>query len=240
MSLFSLFRRNRFNCTAVIVAAGSSSRFGVEDKLLAPLAGAPVLAYCLRTFDRCEYIKDIVVVAESGNIERIAELVEAYGINKVSRVVCGGATRLESALAGVSETERGCGLIAIHDGARPLVTDKMIRDVIENAKVYKAAIPALHIRDTVKEAGGGMVKRTVDRSSLYSVQTPQVFERDVINAALSKAFNENLPITDDSSAVEAIGKRVRLCDGDEHNIKITTPLDLKLAELIIKEGGCRF
>lgn len=233
-------KASRYECTAIIVAAGSSNRFGSEDKLFADLAGAPVLAYSLRAFNRCEYIKDIIVVAESENIETVAALVRDYGIEKVSKVVCGGVSRLESALSGVSETDGDCGLVAIHDGARPLVTEKVIRETIENAKVYKAAIPVVPLRDTVKMVRGGEVIKTPRRSGLAAAQTPQVFDRDVINAALSKALADKAIITDDASAVEALGKKVKVCDGDERNIKITTPMDIKLAEELLMAGGYKF
>lgn len=237
MSLISRLKKNRYKCAAVIVAAGSSTRFGAEDKLFADLAGAPVLLYSLRAFERSEYINEIIVVADSEKIERVALLVEEYDIRKVSKVVCGGETRLVSALAGVSETEQRTKLIAIHDGARPLVSDRVIKETIENAKLYKAAIPVVPVRDTIKLVKDGLVKSTPKRSELFAVQTPQVFDRDLINIALSKAIAEKTPLTDDASAVEALGQRVRVCEGDENNFKITTPLDLKLAgELVRAEG----
>lgn len=229
--LFELLKKN-IKCSAVIVAAGSSSRFG-SDKLFAPLSGIPVLAYSLTTFEACKYISEIVIVTESEKITRVAELCERYNISKATKIVCGGATRLESALSGVSETDKHCDLIAIHDGARPLVTAKIIEDAIESAFKFKAAVPVVPSKDTIKIVANSFVTETPDRSSSFGAQTPQVFVPELIKGALTNALQNNIAVFDDATAAENLGFSVCVTQGSEENIKITTPLDLKFAECIL-------
>lgn len=229
----NFIRSKKIKCSAVIVAAGSSERFG-SDKIMAPLMGTPVLAYSLMVFDACEYISEIIVVTAAEKIETVAKLCDDYNISKVNKIVCGGATRAESALSGVSEISRSSNLIAIHDGARPLVSHAVLDKAIECALTHRAVVPAISSKDTVKIAKMGEVIETPERSDVFSIQTPQVFEPNIIKGALSDAVVKNLPITDDASAVEALGFKVYLSEGSEENIKITTPLDIKLAETILR------
>lgn len=222
----------KISCSAVIVAAGSSSRFG-SDKLFARLAGIPVIAYSLMSFEACKYVSEIIVVTESEKITEIAELCESMNITKATKIVCGGATRLESALSGVSETDKRSKLIAIHDGARPLVTMKIIEDTILSADKYKAAIPVIASRDTIKIVSGSFVTETPERSSVFCAQTPQVFVPELIKGALTNALQNNIAVFDDASAVENLGFYVCVTEGSEENIKITTPMDLRFAECIL-------
>lgn len=236
MPLFDLSAlvTKKIRCSAVIVAGGSSTRFG-SDKLFVPLCGIPVLAYSLMTFETCDYISEIIVVTESEKIMQVAELCDKFNISKVTKVVCGGATRLESALSGVSETEKKCDLIAVHDGARPLVTSKIIEDAINAAYKYKAAVPGIPARDTIKILSGSFTSETPDRASAWCAQTPQVFLPELVKGALTSALQKDLSVSDDASAVEMLGFSVFVTDGSEENIKITTPLDLKFAECILAE-----
>ncbi|MBP8639529.1 MAG: 2-C-methyl-D-erythritol 4-phosphate cytidylyltransferase [Oscillospiraceae bacterium] len=220
------------SCSVVIVAAGSSQRFG-SDKLAAKLANVPVLSYSLTTFECCKYVSEIIVVTDVEKITEVAELCERYNISKMSKVVCGGASRLESALSGVSETDKHCNLIAIHDGARPLVSAKLIEDTIEAAHKYKAAIPAVPSRDTIKIVSNSYISETPYRSSVFCAQTPQVFVPELIKGALTNALENELEVFDDASAVENLGFYVYVTEGSEENIKITTPLDMKVAECIL-------
>ena len=221
-------------CAAVIVAAGSSERMG-SDKLTAQLGGMPVLARTLRAFENCAMITEIVVVTRADRIEEIAALCKEYGISKASKVLSGGATRVESALVGVSEVDSRRGLIAIHDGARPLVTCELIERTVLAAKEHYAAVPVIPSTDTLKAVDGkGFVVGTVDRATTFRVQTPQVFKADFIKGALTKAMEKNLPLTDDCSAVEMMGVKTVTVPGDEDNIKLTTPRDMILAEAILK------
>ena len=234
MSPFDLsaFVTKKIKCSAVLVAAGSSTRFG-SDKLFAPLCGIPVLAYSLMTFQNCDYITEIIVVTESEKIMQVAELCDSLGISKVTKVVCGGASRLESALSGVSETDKKCDLIAVHDGARPLVTSKIIEDTIIGAYKHKAAVPGIPARDTVKILSGSFTSETPDRASVLCAQTPQVFVPELVKGALTSALQKDAQVSDDASAVEMLGFTVFVTEGSEENIKITTPLDLKFAECIL-------
>ena len=230
----SLFQKNgeKFNCSVVVVAAGSSERFG-SDKLFALLDGEPVLARTISVFETCESVSEIVVVAPRDGLLKIAELCDRCGFGKVAKVVVGGDTRVESALSGVSETNRRAKLIAIHDGARPLVTRQIVEDAIDGARWYHAAVPAIPARDTVKLAEKDIVTETPPRKTAFCAQTPQVFDPALIKGALTNALQKDLPVTDDASALEALGYPVHLTAGSEENIKITTPLDLRFAEAIL-------
>ena len=221
-------------CTAVIVAAGSSRRMG-SDKLTAELCGLPVLARTLKAFEDCTLVDEIIVVTRADRIEEIAELCKKFGISKAVKVLAGGKTRVESALVGVSEVQPRCARIAIHDGARPLVTTELIERTVRAAKEYYAAVPVIPSTDTLKIVDGkGFVTGTVDRASTFRVQTPQVFKADFIKGALTKAMEKNLPLTDDCSAMEMMGVKTMTLPGDEDNIKLTTPRDLLIAEAILK------
>ncbi|NLV87305.1 MAG: 2-C-methyl-D-erythritol 4-phosphate cytidylyltransferase [Clostridiales bacterium] len=219
-------------CSAVILAAGSGSRFG-GDKIFAPLQGVPVLAYSLSTFEACPLISEIIVVTAETKIIQVSELCDKYNITKAMKVLCGGETRLESALSGVSETDPKTKLIAIHDGARPLVTRKIITEAIRKAELNMAAVPAVPARDTVKLASGFQVTQTPERDAVFNIQTPQVFVPELIKGALTNALQKELTIYDDAQALEILGVPIFLSSGSEENIKITTPLDLMLAETIL-------
>ena len=219
--------------TAVIVAAGSSTRLG-QDKLMMELGGVPVLARTLRAFESCAMVDEIVVVTREDRLMEFAALRERYGITKLSQVVIGGSTRAGSSLAGVMAANKKATIIAIHDGARPLVTPELIERVLRKAEERQAAAPALPLKDTVKERSGDMLVRTPERERLAAVQTPQPFRAELIRAALTEAMEKKLAITDDCSAVEAIGLPVASVDGDEENLKITTAMDVIIAGEIIR------
>lgn len=225
-------------CSAVVVAAGASTRMG-SDKLMLDLRGKPVLAHTLLALNQSAAIDEIIVVTRPDLVDRIAAWKEVYMIGKMTKIVRGGATRTESALAGVSETSRKTKIICIHDGARPFVTRELIDDAIHHARLYHAAAPAVPIKDTVKSAEHGVVTGTPDRASLFAIQTPQAFDADLIKGALTKAVSDGIAYPDDCAAVEALGVKVRLSKGSEQNIKITTPADMTAAEAIMKQWGGR-
>lgn len=218
---------------AVIVAGGSGVRFG-GDKLMASLGGLPVLARTLLAFQQSDMIGEIVVAARPDAVEGVRALCRAHGITKAAEITAGGATRALSCYAGVMAVSDRAELIAIHDGARPLVSEQVIRDAMWTAYRHTAAIPAIPVRDTIKRAADGIVEETPLRSALFAVQTPQCFQADLIRAALTDAVRSAPDITDDSLAVERIGGRIYLSQGSEENIKITTPLDMLLAEAILQ------
>ena len=239
MKVLSLFKRKPETpvCSAVIVAAGSSQRMG-SDKLQADLGSMPVLARTLLAFQRSALVEEIVVVTRMDRVAQVADLCKEYKIDKASKVICGGKTRVESALAGVSEVSPKAKLIAIHDGARPLVTEEVILRTVHAAQEYLAAAPAVKSTDTLKAVDEkGFIIGTVDRESVLRIQTPQVFKAEFIKGALTKAVKDGLPVTDDCSAMELMGVKCRTVPGDEDNIKITTPRDLALAAAILKDRG---
>lgn len=220
-------------CGAVIVAAGSASRMGGIDKVMAPLQGEPMILRTARTFENCDAVKEIVIVTREDLIGPITEL--CAGLTKVRSVVKGGSSRQESVKLGLLAFSKEVWLAAVHDGARPLVSIELIDKTIRAAHTYGAAAPAIPVKDTIKVYEGGFIAATPDRSTLRAVQTPQVIDRDLLLGALEKAEQDGTAVTDDCSAVEHIGMRVRLVEGEERNLKVTTPLDLKIAELLLEE-----
>ena len=223
-------------CSVVVVAAGSSARMG-EDKLFMDLCGKPVLEHTLRALSDCGCVEEIVLVTREEILEKAAELCHNNRFEKVTKVVIGGKNRNESALAGLSEIRRDAKLVLIHDGARPLVTEELVQDVMHTAALFKCAAPAVPLNDTVKETEGESVIRTLDRSRLAAVQTPQAFVPEIIKAALTLAVKNGKEYTDDCAAVEAMGIPVRLSAGSQENIKITRPLDIQSAAAILRSRG---
>ena len=220
-------------CGAVIVAAGSASRMGGIDKILADLNGEPVIVHTVRAFQECPAISEIVVVTTPDKLEKIMELCRDF--DKLKAVVAGGSSRPESVTNGLNALTKKVKLAAIHDGARPLVTWEVIDRTVRAANTYGAAAPGVPVKDTIKVVAGGIVKSTPDRSTLQAVQTPQVVDIDLLRGALKKAKDDDVNITDDCSAVEYMGMSVKMVQGDERNIKITTPLDLHIAKVILEE-----
>ena len=230
-------KQTRPYCAALIAAAGSSTRYGGENKLLQPLDGIPVLVRTLLSIDSAQGIDEIIIAAREDELLHYAELCKAFGIRKPVKVIVGGATRTESVLRAALEASPEAEFFAVQDGARPLVTPALIDEVIAAAWTHLAAAPAIPVRDTIKVAHNALVERTPDRSTLFAVQTPQVFSADLLKAALQSALTDGATITDDCSAVERIGKEVYLTEGSEENLKITTPLDLVIAEAILQRRG---
>ena len=220
-------------CGAVIVAAGNASRMGGIDKVMAPLQGEPMLLRTVRTFQECDAIKEIVIVTREDLLERVSAMCGKF--DKVMAVVVGGKDRPESVNNGLNALSKKVKLAAIQDGARPLITWQVIDRTVRAANSYGAAAPAIAVKDTIKEVQGGVVVNTPDRSKLQAGQTPQVFDFDLLRGALKKAAQDGAVITDDCSAVERLGFKVKIVEGDERNIKITTPLDLKIAEAFLED-----
>ena len=220
-------------CGAVIVAAGNASRMGGVDKIMADLGGKTVIRRTAESFQDCDAVKEIVVVTREDLIIPIGDLL--HDLPKLRAVVAGGKTRQESVSLGLNALSEKTKLAAIHDGARPLVTWQLIDRVVRAANTYGAAAPAVPVKDTIKVVEGRVVKSTPDRATLYAVQTPQVFDFDLLRGALAKAKQDGAQVTDDSSAVERMGMSVKIVEGDERNIKITTPMDLKIGSLLLEE-----
>ena len=220
-------------CGAVIVAAGSASRMGGIDKVMAPLGGEPMVVRTVRQFQNCDAIREIVIVTRADLMIPISDL--CHGFDKVKAVVVGGNSRDESVWQGLNALSDKVKLVAVQDGARPFADWQLIDRVVRCANSYGAAAPAIPVKDTIKIVKGGIVASTPNRSELQAVQTPQVFDFDLLRGALQNAKADGAAITDDCSAVERLGMSVRIVAGDEKNIKITTPLDLKIAELLLEE-----
>ena len=220
-------------CAAVIVAAGSASRMGGIDKVMAPLGGEPMIVRTVRTFQNCDAIREIVIVTREDLLVPIMDL--CHGFDKVRAVIVGGNSRDESVRKGLAALSAKTKLVAVQDGARPLVTWQVIDRAVRAANSYGAAAPAVAVKDTIKVVRGGIVAATPDRSALRAVQTPQVFDIDLLAGALARAKQDGAAITDDCSAVERLGMSVKIVEGDERNIKVTTPMDLKIAEMLLEE-----
>lgn len=239
MSLRALFQKKKVpvSCTAVIVAAGSARRMEGIDKVLAPLGELPVLVHTLYAFQDCPAFDQVVVVTREDLLVEVADLCREYGLDKVTKVVVGGAERIHSVRAGLREVDPEAELIAIHDGARPLVPQQVLEQTVEKAAQTGAAAPAVPVTDTIKRGEKGLTVETVDRSSLWAVQTPQIFEAGLIRAAIEKAVEDQVELTDDCAAVERLGMKVSLTQGSRENIKITTPFDLLVGEAILDARG---
>lgn len=240
MSSISDFIRKAHHsfCTVVVVAAGNSVRMG-RDKLFLPLDGAPILARTLTALDGFQAVDEIIVVTQPEKLETIGAMKDAYGLRKLTKIVLGGETRTQSALAGVSEADKRAKIICIHDAVRPFVTNEIIEDAVHYAVLYQAAAPAIPVKDTIKRVNNGVVTETPNRDELFAVQTPQAFQADIIKAALTSAVTRGESYTDDCAAAEAIGVRAYLSRGSEDNIKITTPADLCLAEAILRNRSAK-
>jgi len=219
-------------CGAVIVAAGTASRMGGIDKVMAPLLGEPMIVHTVRAFQNSGVITRIVIVTREDLVQPITDL--CSGFDKVKAVVVGGNSRPESVENGLNAIGK-VKLVAVQDGARPLISAQVIDRTVRAANTYGAAAPAIPVKDTVKQVEGGIVKQTPDRSKLRAVQTPQVFDVDILRGALKKVRSGKLEVTDDCSAVELLGMSVKIVEGDERNLKITTPIDLQIAKLLMEE-----
>ncbi len=220
--------------SAIVVAAGSSRRMGF-DKIFALLHGKPVLYWSLAAFEQCECVDEILVVTREEHIAAVEKIVRAEKLTKVRRVVAGGSERHLSVWNGLKAVKsEGSQFVAIHDGARPLVTPKLISDCIELARIHGSACCAAPVPDTVKRASyEQLVTESVERENLWAMQTPQVFSSALILQAYASLMARNELVTDEVSAVQKLGKRVALLRNDDHNFKITFPRDLPMAEQVI-------
>ena len=213
---------------AVIAAAGSSSRMGGRDKLAEPLDGIPVILRTLAAVEAVPEIREIVVVTREDRVEEYRRLLGQC--SRLRAVVPGGSTRQESVRNGVRALLPDCTLAAIHDGARPLVTPELFARCIEAAQSCGAATAAVPVKDTIKLADeAGRVLDTPDRSRLWAVQTPQIFDRERYLRAAEEAERRGLSCTDDCQLFEAMGWEVQLVMGDYRNLKLTTPEDFLAA-----------
>ncbi|MFL6285706.1 MAG: 2-C-methyl-D-erythritol 4-phosphate cytidylyltransferase [Pyrinomonadaceae bacterium] len=228
---------------AIIVAAGRGSRMGGgRAKQFREISGIPIIIHTLRRFEQCSTVGEITVVLPDAEREEFLSLVGTYGLRKLARAVAGGETRALSvwngmcSLQGVEDSD----VVAVHDGVRPFVEPEEIDRVVREAEEHGAAILAAPVVETIKEASGGRVLRTHERSRLWHAQTPQCFRLGLLRRAYRAALEDGAAdATDCSALVERLGVEVRVVEGGPHNIKVTTPRDFELAELIVQSSKLR-
>ena len=225
----------KYYTSAVILAAGSSTRMGGQSKQFIELCGMPVIARTIKAFDSCDLIDEVIVVCKKDELELYRTFASDYQFKKPLRVIEGGATRQESARNGVDAVNDKSKFIAIHDGARCLITDDMIRKVCHGAYLHGGAILACKAVDTVKISDkNAFIESTPDRKTVWQAQTPQVFKVNAFRAATYVARDEEYEGTDDASLLEHIRIPVKLVEGNRENLKVTEPLDIVIAEAILK------
>ena len=223
--------------SAIIVAAGDSRRMGF-DKLFAAIAGKAVIAHTLRAFERANSVDGIVVVAREDRHDEIKKIVRDENFTKIRSIIRGGKRRQDSVCAGLDHLESAARYVAVHDAARPLITPEQIERVFEQCRAHAAAALAEPINDTLKRADADLaVTEALDRHQVYAMQTPQIFQRELIEQAYRAVHAEDISVTDEVSAVERLGGKVVLVVNDDFNFKITYPRDLPLAEFVLKQRG---
>jgi len=221
--------------SAIIVAAGRGTRMGANvDKLWLEVAGRPVVAHTWKKFNDAECVDEIILVVRDGMQPEFNRLAEQFGFQKPFRLVAGGAERQDSVWNGLAAVSAKTEIVAIQDAARPCTTEKLIAATIAAARETGAAVAAQQVTDTIKEtADGKIISRTLDRSKLWSVQTPQTFRVEVIRRAMAAARGQKLILTDDTAACELIGQAVRLVKSESPNPKVTVPGDLPFVERLL-------
>lgn len=223
--------------SVIIVCAGNSTRMQGVNKILMPLGKTNVIGNTLLAFEGCESVKDIVIVCRESDKEEIRKTAESLGISKLHSFANGGETRQKSVVNGLRKIASDTEMIAIHDGARPLVKPEHIERVIKDASVFGGATLGVPVKDTIKVVCDGLIDDTPARSSLYITQTPQIFKRRLYFEGVDFAEEHGLDFTDDCQLIEAIGTKVYMTIGDYKNIKITTPEDIDIAEVLLKQEG---
>ena len=221
--------------SAIIVAAGSGTRMGGKvDKLFLTVAGEPLVAHTWRRFDEARLIHEIVVVTRAEQQDAFAELAQQHRFKKPHKIVPGGKERQDSVRNGLEALSPKTRIVAIHDGARPCPSDTLIEATIDGAQRFGAAVAAQRMTDTVKLSDDGLfIAQHLDRSKLWSVQTPQCFQVDIIKRALSLVRERGMRVTDDTAACDLIGQAVALIESHTPNPKISVPEDVPYVELLL-------
>ena len=220
--------------SAVIAAAGSSQRMG-DDKLIMPVGGIPAVVMAVAAFERCRDIDEIIVVTRREKLKLFRQLFDMAGFSKPVKLTEGAGTRQGSVAKGLEQVDERCEYIAVHDGARPLVTPEQISECIGHAVEYGAAAVGAKVKDTIKRVGAdGFIECTVDRETLWAVYTPQIFEIGLYRRAMSAAMEQGREYTDDCQLVEAVGQRVYMQHSGYENLKLTTPEDVFAADAIAR------
>lgn len=241
-TVFRFLKSHRRPTTAaVILAAGTGARMQSADdttKQLLLLEGKPLFLHSVLAFDACSYINEIVLVVRKEEFREMRRALKGYKFRKPIRLTVGGKTRQESARRGLEAVSDAMQYIAVHDAARCLITKEMIADVVAMAHATRAASAGTLVTDTIKQVSkDGFVERTIDRSTLYRAQTPQVFECKLYRAATYVARENKQAVTDDNMLVELLGQTVKMVDCGPENIKVTTPSDIRFAREILRMRG---
>ncbi len=220
--------------SAIIVAAGTGSRFGGDiPKQFVDLGGKPVLAHTLEKFERCGSVGEVVLVLAADVVPSLHQYLDAGAFSKLTAVVAGGLTRAQSVSNGLAAVDSRCEIVAVHDAARPFVTERGIGLVLASARKSGAACLVRQVHDTIKRVAGGSIVETLDRSNLRTAQTPQAFEISILRQAFDSALLDD-SVTDECSLVERLGIHISIIEGSSRNIKITTIEDLRLAQAMLK------
>lgn len=222
------------NTSVVIVCAGNSTRMCGVNKILMPLGERLVIGVTMQAFEKCESVSEIIIVARENDIPVIQEEAGKAGITKLKQCTAGGSTRQESVINGIKCISPDTDLIAIHDGARPLIKPEHIEKTIKDASVFGGATLGVPVKDTIKMVEDSLITDTPPRKFLYITQTPQIFKRKLYFEGIDFALEHGLDFTDDCQLVEAIGGKIYMTTGDYTNIKITTPEDIEIAEILLK------
>lgn len=221
--------------SAIVLAGGNSTRMGGINKQTALLNDIPVIIHSLAAFEKSSLTSEIILVVPNGGIEEFSALCRKYSLNKLKAAVCGGSTRflsVKNALARVSER---CEYIAVHDGARPLISAEDIDRVLQNAVKFGASIAAAPVNDTIKICGGEFIEKTADRSRLFAAQTPQAFNKKIYLECVEKLGEQAEKLTDDSQLFELCGHKVHITEITAANLKITRRQDLAIARALSEE-----
>lgn len=224
-------------CTAILVAAGQGKRMGIQmSKQFIPICGKEILAWTVDTFEKSPYIQKIIIMASQDGFSDILSMCKKYGWKKIQSVAIGGKERQDSVSNGLAELDEKTEIVVIHDAVRPFVTDEMIGNSIEAAMTYGSAVIGVPAKDTIKVCNvEDIAIQTPDRNTLWQIQTPQTFQKNIIVPAYENAAKSGFVGTDDASVVEFAGNRVKVILGSYRNIKITTPEDLCIAKAFLEE-----
>ncbi len=220
--------------SAIIACAGSFSRMNGVNKQLLELDGIPVAVRSMLAFEQLEEVTEIIVSVRECDIEEYKKLCEKYGVTKLKAVVKGGETRQQSIFNAYREVSKKTRYVAVHDGARPLVSPENIKQCIRDASIFGGAVLGVPVKDTIKNVDGGLITDTPDRRKLYITQTPQIFRKDIYVKGINFANSHELDFTDDCQLAEAVGAKVAMTESSYRNIKITTPEDIAVAEILLK------
>ena len=227
---------------AIIVAAGKSRRMKkAVNKVFLPLLGKPMVYYAMKAFQDCNLIDEIIVVAQKNDIKKINEIKQGCNFNKIKKIVIGGQERQDSVYNGLMSIKaKDNDIILVHNGSSPLIKENEIVQCINEAKKFDAAVVGFPLKDTIKKISNDFVERTIDRSNIYQIQTPQAIKYSLFVEAFSNAKKKKLKATDDVSLVEELGKKVKIVECSYENIKITTEDDLMVAEGILMRKNANF